>query len=111
MNEDAMLPDKVLCDKPLAITAPSWAGIASKTPSFESNELDLSKPPAVISAKSALSKTLVIEAESMKDDEIYIDKDGFEISGSRRAKRERKNSKRISISKSEESVQKETERQ
>eukprot|EP00092_Neocalanus_flemingeri_P009172 GFUD01009873.1.p1 GENE.GFUD01009873.1~~GFUD01009873.1.p1 ORF type:complete len:2234 (-),score=822.51 GFUD01009873.1:392-6148(-) len=92
-------------NKPLALTAPSWAGIASKAGVSGSSDPELPLPSEIVPLKPAKPETLVIEAEGEEIlfDEMEVDKEGFETVTSRKIKRERKNSKRISVSVDEES--------
>merc|ERR1719477_248854 len=83
---------------PLPLMAPSWAGIASNSPS--SSELpDLPKAPELVALKSSTSQTLIVEADDKAAvDDNEVDEEGFELAVSRQNKRERKISKRISLS-------------
>merc|ERR1712013_550085 len=83
---------------PLSLMAPSWAGIASNSPS--SSELpDLPKAPELVALKSSTSQTLIVEADDKAAvDDNEVDEEGFELAVSRKSKRERKISKRISLS-------------
>eukprot|EP00090_Calanus_glacialis_P016241 TRINITY_DN25465_c0_g1_i1.p1 TRINITY_DN25465_c0_g1~~TRINITY_DN25465_c0_g1_i1.p1 ORF type:complete len:1826 (-),score=521.33 TRINITY_DN25465_c0_g1_i1:410-5347(-) len=89
--------------QPLALAAPSWAGIASKPPSSSLEDPDLPMAPQLVTLKHSTSQTLIIEANA-KDiaDEVEVDDEGFELATSRKVKRERKISKRISLSVDEE---------
>merc|ERR1712142_655499 len=88
-------------DHLLALTAPTWAGIASKIPSVSAEVPDLPKAPELVALKHSTSQTQIIEPEQ-NTDECYLDEEGFELSLSRKVKRERKISKRISLSVDEE---------
>merc|ERR1711892_1002763 len=102
MNDDlgSLESDEEEEDKPLALTGPSWAGIASKVGVSGYSDPELPLPPEVVSLKSTKSETIIVEAEGeeRQPEDMEVDPDGFEIAVSRKIKRERRISKRLSVS-------------
>merc|ERR1712228_272602 len=64
---------------PLALMAPSWAGVASKTSVTSSEDHELSTPSEVIALKAKQSSTMVVLAGDLDNvsDKESIDADGF----------------------------------
>jgi len=93
-------------DNHLALTAPSWARIASKTPTSSKEITDLPKAPELVALKHSTSQTQIVDPnEEAVTDESFLDEEGFELSLSRKVKRERKISNRISLSIDEENIE------
>merc|ERR1712106_225731 len=86
--------------KPLALTGPSWAGTASKTSVSGSKDTELPRPPRVVPLKPSKPETFILEAEGKEQilADVELDSEGFKEALSRKVKRERKTSKRISLS-------------
>merc|ERR1712013_893262 len=93
-------------DHLLALTAPSWAGIASKNPDSCKEIPDLPKAPEIVALKHSTSQTQIVDPdEEAATAQGLLDEEGFELSLSRKVKRERKISKRISLSIDEENTE------
>ena len=82
--------------KILPLEAPSYSRIASKPKPAVLDDEKLPEPPAVIEGKCSLRETVVFVEENDSEDSIEKDEEGFETAITRKHRRERKNSKRLS---------------
>ena len=82
--------------KILPLEAPSYSRIASKPKPAVLDDDELPEPPAVIEGKCSLRETVVFVEENDSEDSIEKDEEGFETAITRKHRRERKNSKRLS---------------
>merc|ERR1712110_1089833 len=82
----------------LSLEAPSYSSIASKPKPTVFEDENISEPPAIIEAKCPTKETLIFVEEKDSEGEIDRDEEGFEISITRKHRRERKSSKRLSQS-------------
>merc|ERR1712226_998593 len=90
-------------DHPLALPQPSYASIASQEISKLEEDLQLSSPADVIVLKPAFSTPLVINVEEKNDlEEDTKDNEGFIEIATKKIKKERRLSRKISYQESEE---------
>merc|ERR1711874_738653 len=81
-----------------SLEAPSYSSIASKPKPTVFEEDNTTEPPTIIEAKSPNKETIIFVEEKDSEGEIDRDEEGFEVALTRKHKRERKNSKRLSQS-------------
>merc|ERR1719234_745923 len=96
-EEDEELKNLTQVQKPLALLQPSYARVASHEAINTLDDPPLPAASEVVALKPASSLPMVINVEETQEtEEIFVDEEGFEPVASRKAKRERKISKRYS---------------
>ena len=85
-------------NKILSLEAPSYSSIASKPKPAVFKEENIAEPPKVIEGKLDFKETFVFVDEKDTEETNEKDEEGFEIALTRKHKRERKSSKRLSTS-------------
>ena len=84
--------------KILSLEAPSYSSIASKPKPAVFEEENIAEPPKVIEGKCDFKETFVFVDEKETEETDEKDEEGYEIALTRKHKRERKSSKRLSTS-------------
>jgi len=96
-EEDEELKNLTQAQKPLALPQPSYARVASHEAINTLGEPPLPVASEVVALKPASTLPMVINVEEKQEMvESFVDEEGFEQVASRKAKRERKVSKRYS---------------
>ena len=84
--------------KILSLEAPSYSSIASKPKPAVFEEENIAEPPKVIEGKCDFRETFVFVDEKETEETDEKDEEGFAVALTRKNRRERKNSKRLSTS-------------
>merc|ERR1719234_187398 len=96
-EEDEELKNLTQVQKPLALPQPSYARVASHEAINTLDDPPLPPASEVVALKPASTLPMVINVEETEETaESFVDEEGFEQVASRKAKRERKISKRYS---------------
>merc|ERR1719234_675221 len=96
-EEDEELKNLTQVKKPLALPQPSYARVASHEAINNLDDPPLPPASEVVALKPASTLPMVINVEETQETaESFVDEEGFEQVASRKAKRERKISKRYS---------------
>merc|ERR1712181_7534 len=96
-EEDEELKNLTQVQKPLALPQPSYARVASHEAKNTLDDPPLPAASEVVALKPASTLPMVINVEETQETaESFVDEEGFEQVASRKAKRERKISKRYS---------------
>merc|ERR1719510_313352 len=82
----------------LSLEAPSYSSIASKPKPTMFEDENIPEPPKIIEAKCPIKETIIFVEEKGSEGEFDEDEEGFEVAITRKHKRERKSSKRLSQS-------------